>query len=191
MNNYFINITKNLDLKSSTISNTSDIDEITKHFDDYTSVCKIEEAYSEILRENNFSFKIVSMDEVKKVVLKLISKKSSTYGAILESILKQTIEVYLKYLTNTVNHSVKESTFPDELKQSEVIPVYKKLDPSQEENYRPVSLLQHISKVFERVIYKQINKFMENKISKCVTGFRKSHGTQHSLIAMLEKWKKA
>ena len=54
-----------------------------------------------------------------------------------------------------------------------------------------MSLLPHISKVFERVIYKQINNFMENKISKCVTGFRKSHGTQHSLIAMLEKWKKA
>ena len=32
---------------------------------------------------------------------------------------------------------------------------------------------------------------MENKISKCVTGFRKSHGTQHSLTVMLEKWKKA
>ena len=31
---------------------------------------------------------------------------------------------------------------------------------------------------------------MENKISKCITGFRKSHGTQHSLTAMLEKWKK-
>ena len=54
-----------------------------------------------------------------------------------------------------------------------------------------MSLLPHISKVFERVIYKQINNFMENKISKCVTGFRRSHGTQHSLIAMLEKWKKA
>ena len=32
---------------------------------------------------------------------------------------------------------------------------------------------------------------MENKISKCVTVFRKSHGTQHSLIVMLKKWKKA
>ena len=126
------------------------------------------------------------MDKVKKVVLKLNSKKSSTYGAIPASILNQTIEVPLKYLTNTINHSLKESTFPDELKQSEVIPVYKKLDPLQE-NYRPVSLLPHISKVFERVIYKQINYFIENKISKCVTGFRKSHGTQHSLIVMLEK----
>ena len=47
------------------------------------------------------------MDEVKKVVLKLNSKKSSTYGAIPASILKQTIEAHLKYLTNTINHSLK------------------------------------------------------------------------------------
>ena len=54
-----------------------------------------------------------------------------------------------------------------------------------------MSLLPHVSEVFERVIYKQINNFMENKISKCVTGFRKSRGTQHSLIVMLQKPKKA
>ena len=68
MNNCFINITKNLDLKPSAASNTSDIDEITKHFDDHISVCKIKEAYSEILQEDSFSFKMVSMDEVKKMV---------------------------------------------------------------------------------------------------------------------------
>ena len=71
MNNYFINITKNLDLKPSTVSNTSHIDKLTIHFDDHISVCKIKEAYSEIIQEDNFSFKMVSMDEVKKVVLKL------------------------------------------------------------------------------------------------------------------------
>ena len=77
MNNYFTNISKTLKLKPSTVSNTSDIDEITKYFDDYISLCKIKEAYSEILREDNFSFKMVSMDEVKKVVLKLHLKNSS------------------------------------------------------------------------------------------------------------------
>ena len=65
--------------------------------------------------KDNFSFKLVSMDEVKKEVLKLNSKKSFIYGAIPASILKQTIEVHLKYLTNTINNSLKESTFPDEL----------------------------------------------------------------------------
>ena len=115
MNNYLINITKNLDLKPSTVPNTSNNDEITKHFDDHISVCKIKEAYSDILREDNFSFKMVSMDEVKKEVLKFNSKKSSTYGAIPTSILKQPIEVHLKYLANTINNSLKESTFPDGL----------------------------------------------------------------------------
>ena len=109
MNIYFINITKNLDLKLSAVPNTSDIDEITKHFDDNISVCKIKEAYSAILREDNFSFKMVSMDENKEEVLKLNSKKSSTYAVVPGSILKQTIEVHLKYLTNTVNNSLKQS----------------------------------------------------------------------------------
>ena len=97
MKNYFISITKILDLKASTVPNTSDLDEITKHFNNYISVSKIKEAYSKILREDNFSFKMVSMDEVKKEVLKLNSKKYSTCGVIPASILKQTIEVHWKY----------------------------------------------------------------------------------------------
>ena len=108
MNNYFMNITKKLDLKPLAVPNTSHIDEITKHFGDHISVYK-----SEILRKDNFNFKMVSMDEVKRVVLKLNSKKSCTYGTIPASILKQSMEVHLKYLTSTINHSLKESTFPD------------------------------------------------------------------------------
>ena len=50
------------------------------------------------------------------------------------------------------------------------------------------SLLSHVSQVFKRKIYKQITNYMENKY---ITGFRKSHGTQHSLIPVLETWKSA
>ena len=96
-------------------------------------------------------------------------------------------DVYLVHLTNSVNHSLEPSVFPQKLKQAEVIPLYKNLDPLSKENYRPVSLLPHLSKVFERIIYKQINSYMEGKFAKCLTGFRKSHGTQHSLLTMLEK----
>ena len=53
------------------------------------------------------------------------------------------------------------------------------------------SLLSHVSQVFKRKIYKQITNYMENKLSKYITGFRKSHRTQHSLIPMLETWKSA
>ena len=64
---------------------------------------------------------MVYIDKVKKVALKLNSKKSSTYGAIPAFILKHTTEVHLKCRTNTINYSLKESIFPDELKQSEAI----------------------------------------------------------------------
>ena len=74
-------------------------------------------------------------------------------------------------------------------KKSEVIHLYKKQDPLKKVNYRPISLYLHVSKVFERFLYTQINNYMQNKLAKYVTGFRKSHGTQHSLIIMLEKWK--
>ena len=68
--------------------------------------------------------------------------------------------------------------------------MYKKLDPLKKENYRPVSPLPHVSKVLERIIYQQINTNVEDKLSKCLTGFRKSHETQHLLVTMVEKWKK-
>ena len=55
----------------------------------------------------------------------------------------------------------------------------------------PVSLLSHISKFYERVIYNQINEYIEPFLSKVLTGFRKNHNTQHSLLKMLENFNKA
>ena len=96
------------------------------------------------------------------------------YGLIPVSILKQCVDAYLPFLTISINCFSRENTFPEELKHSEVIPLHKKLDPLKKENYRPVSLPPDVTKVFERIIYKQINTYMEDKLSKC---FRKSHGT--------------
>ena len=190
MNKYFINITKNLNLKAPIINTTDDIQFLTKNYDNRISIREIKEAYPEIVPDS-FHFKSVSLDDVKKEVLNLSPKKSSTSGTIPVTILKKTTDVHLPHLTNTINHTLQTNCFPDKLKQSEVIPVYKKLDPLEKENYRPVSLLPHVSKVFERIIYKQINTYMEDKISNYVTGFRKSHGTQYSLVMLLERCKQA
>ena len=59
------------------------------------------------------------------------------------------------------------------------------------ENYRPISLLSHMSKVFEIILYNQLNDFMKDKLSNILTGFRKGHSAQHSLLIMIEKWKRA
>ena len=171
MNNYFINITKTLNLKT---LNKSQID-IDK-FENHISIKKIHETFPKII-SGGFHFEQVSNDIVRKEIRNLNVKKSSMYGSIPASILKQSVDAYLPYLKGTTNYSLRENTFPEELKRSEVIPLYKKLDPLKKENYRPVILLPHVSKVFQRIIYKQINTYVEAKLSKCLTGFRKSNPT--------------
>ena len=70
-----------------------------------------------------------------------------------------------------------------------IFSLFVKKDPLNEENYRPVILLSHMSKVFERLLYKQIETFMNNKLSIKLSGFRKNYNTQYCLTYMLEKWK--
>ena len=105
-------------MKASTVSNTSDIDEITTHYGDHISICKINWLNSEILRDDNFSFKNGFHERSQETSFEIKLKISFKYGPNPASILKQTIDVHLKHVTNTTNYSFKESTFPDELKQS-------------------------------------------------------------------------
>ena len=59
-----------------------------------------------------------------------------------------------------------------------------------QENYQPVSILPNLSKVFERMIYKQIDSLMENKFSPYLCHFRKNHNAQYPISKMIENWKK-
>ena len=101
------------------------------------------------------------------------------------------MDIYLPFLADSTNDSLERGVFPDELKLSEVIPLFKKADSFDKTNYRPVSLLSHISKFFERLIYYQINEYIELFLSKLLAGFRKNHNTQHSLLKMLKNFKEA
>ena len=184
MNDYFIKVISTLNLKNQHDVGRSGVNK----FENHISIKIIHEKYPEIFPKS-FKFQFVSNNEVKKEIENLDTKKSSTYGSIPATILKQCVNAYLPHLTNSINYSIQHSNFPQELKLSEVIPVYKKLDPLQKENYRPVSLLPHVSKIFERIIHKQITNYMTDKLAYSITGFRKLHGTQNSLVVMLEKRK--
>ena len=112
--------------------------------------------------------------------MKLNAEKSSTSGSIPATILKQSVKTYRQFLTNGINFAISESKFPDQIKKSEAIPLYKNQDPLKNKNYHPIKLLPHVSRVFERILYAQINKYMENKLSKYTTGFR--NHTEHSIV---------
>ena len=58
-------------------------------------------------------------------------------------------------------------------------------------NYRPVSILPTLPKIYEKILYQQIYEYFNSIFSKYLSGFRKGHSTQHCLLFMLEKLKKA
>ena len=86
---------------------------------------------------------------------------------------------------------VKSSKFPSILTLADIIPVIKKGDKECKNNYQPVNILPNTSKIFERIIFRQISNYMESFLSKYQRGFRKGFSTQYCLLFMLEKWKRA
>ena len=135
--------------------------------------------------------KEVSSEEVKKVIKSLNKEKSSISSCIPVKVLIDSVDTYLPIFTGIINSSIRNATFPEELKLAGVAPLFKKSDPFDKVNYRPVSLLSHVSKVYERIIFNQISTYFEAYFSSFLTGFRKNHNTQHSLLKMLELWKEA
>ena len=83
--------------------------------------------------------------------------------------------------------------FPDRLKISKIIPIFKSDNASLAQNYRPISILAAFSKIFERAVYNRIFQFLvDNDISfKHQFGFRPGHSTSHSLINFVNKVAKA
>ena len=90
-------------------------------------------------------------------------------------------------LTNIYNENVKNSYFPEKMKVADITPVHKKDEVTNAKNYRPISTLPSASKVFERLMQKDINISILGYLSKHLCGYRKGFIAQHALISLLEK----
>ena len=78
--------------------------------------------------------------------------------------------------------------FPITFKNANVTSVHKKDDPTDKTNFRPISVLPLLSKVFKRVIYNQLGKYMDTFLNKFLCGFRKAHCTRHAVFKLLQRW---
>ena len=87
------------------------------------------------------------------------------------------------------NQSLTEGLFPMELKLANVIPLYKSDVSFVFNNYRPVSLLCVISKVFEKVMYDRLLEFLETYkiLTNSQFGFRKLHSTYMALMTLMDR----
>ena len=192
-NDFFVNIVSNLDIKSELDFETTFI----KSNDPVADSIRKFQTHPSIVMINNknyisdfFTFDEVQFDNVLEKIEKLDNAKTSQQTDIPTKLLKHNSRYFADIFSKNINNCFENSNFPTELKLADVIPVYKKKSKNFKDNYRPVSILPNISKIYERVIYEQMQPYFENLLSKFQCGFRKGYNAQHCLMVLIEKWKK-
>ena len=188
-NTYFNSITDTLEIPqwnaNVSIVSLDLIDQAIEKFALHPSISKIK---SRCPHENLFDFHDVTFDDTLNEILRLDKLKKTSGNIPVKMLLQLVANDAAHVLTGCFNSSLANDYFPDELKLADIIPIHKKDSTSNKANYRPISLLPTVSKVFEKLVFKQLSSFFETRLSKLLCGFRKKYSTQHSLFNLLKDW---
>ena len=142
--------------------------------------------------KSHFSFKNVQKEEILNELNNQNINKATQNTDIPTKIIKENSDIFGDFIFSNFNCCINTSSYPSLLKRAYITPVHKKDSKSEKNNYRPVSILSNISKVYERIMFKQMSEFFESSFfCKYQCGFRKGFSAQHCLVSMLEKWKSA
>ena len=126
-----------------------------------------------------------------KVINNLSVAKTCQVNDIPTKVIKINKDIFANFIMDHFNYCIANGEFPDELEHVDVIPVHKKNEKCNKTNYRPVSILTNISKIYEKLLYDQLSKYFDNLLATNQCGFRKGFSSQYSLLVMLEKFKEA
>ena len=156
MNSFFSNISKGLQLKEVNENNASILEDVLDAFNSHPSTERIR---GTVKTNEKFSFQPVPEDLVHEIISNVDDSKVTPVGDIPADMLKYAVDIHLPFITKIKNLSFENGCFPYELKLVEVSPIFKKSDDLDKENYRPVSILSHVSRVFERIMLICDSKF--------------------------------
>lgn len=131
----------------------------------------------------------ISPSEVMKVIKRLKPRKAPGYDKISNKIIKQLNKYTIAAITAIFNGILRLNYFPEAWKVAIILPFRKPgKDPRLAINYRPISLLPTLSKIFEKLLLNRLNKFLT--ISKAIPdeqfGFRSNHSCTHQLLRLTE-----
>ena len=138
-----------------------------------------------------FSFDLISDSDIQNVINTIDLSKAYEKGNIPSQILKINVDICSMTLVYDINKCINNGLFPDNLNYADITPAFKKNERLHKTNYRPISILPTLSKVYKKLLYHQINKYFNDIFSQYLCGFRKGQSIQPCLLYMLEALKKA
>lgn len=132
-------------------------------------------------------------EEVEDALQTLKLGKSSGPDGINNRVLKELSSELANPLCSLYNFSLQHSIVPDSWKEANVSPIYKKDDPSDVSNYRPISLLNTLGKVFEKIVHKHLFNFLSSHkiITNLQSGFVPGDSTVNQLVTIYDTFCKA
>lgn len=184
------NITKIIDNNNEQITDSIMIaDKLNKYFNEIGIELERDIQYSESFTvkneeaSNSIFIKPATIQEVKMIINNLKRNSSSGPDGISIKDLKMLINVITPIITQLINRSLQTATFPDCLKESVIIPIHKSGIKTELNNYRPISLINNIGKIYEKVIYHRIMDFVNKNsgLDPCQYGFQKKCGTDSAV----------
>ena len=148
---------------------------------------KVSEFYkNKGVTDDKLKLKKMSEDEICKLLNKLNVAKATGHDGLSARFLKDGASIISSPLTYVINLSLECSQVPNAFKTAKVLPLFKKGDRNNCGNYRPVSILPVVSKIFERVVCNQLQEYLydNNLLYVNQSGFRKHHSTDTALISL-------
>ncbi|CAB4028024.1 Hypothetical predicted protein, partial [Paramuricea clavata] len=140
--------------------------------------------------ESSFHFSCISVQETFDALNQLNSRKSPGLDGISVKLLKDTSDVIAQPLANIFNLSLQTAIFPDEWKIAKVSPVFKEGNKTDCGNYRPISVISVVAKLFEGLVYNQLRTFIADNsiLVEQQSGFRSQHSTETALLGSTNEW---
>ena len=131
-----------------------------------------------------FNFRNITFEDIKNEISKIKNEKSAGLDKISNKLLLAAGETIVNSLTYIFNLSINTGIFPDDMKLAKVTPIYKSGDKTECGNYRPISVISAVAKVFEKLVYRQLSEFLDNYqlLSTNQSGFRTHHSTETTLL---------
>ena len=134
----------------------------------------------------------IKLDETKLLMQNLDTKKATGVDDLGPYFLKLSSDIIAPSITYLINLSIIQGEFPSNLKIAKITPLFKSGDHSLPGNYRPISVLPTISKIFEKHVVKHLYLYLSKYklLHESQSGFRSQHSCHTALTSLIDKWLK-
>ena len=145
---------------------------------------------SKVPQHIQFMLPFITTEQVKLYINNLELSKTTGLDGLGPRIIKLAVDSLSPSIAMLVNKSIATGEFPSQLKIAKVLPIFKGGDKSDPSNYRPISILPTVSKIFEKHINKHLMAYLNKYrlIHEHQSGFRQRHSCQTALVKLIDEW---